>query len=419
MSESNHLEDALKKAVSAPEAREAFYEALMASSVYVVGREEPQEDGSPAHVQLKQWQQPDGYMALPFFASLDSLRELLGDDEPYLSLPAVELFKSAGDVTLVLTTPEGSKAFKPDEIAALLSSAMALDPLAKALDIAAREGTEDTRKNFYNVLINSQAFVLGRPADETVRPGQGVREIKPDDQFMINACPHPFLEGQKALPFFSSLEHLKRMAPPDSQYMGFSALHILSMARQMKLPPFLNPGFEANKLFADDEVEYLLNAAAEEPFEQRRYAPGSQIYLGQPDEYPQEMVSALLDFLPKYPEVRSAYLALMREGSEEAPPVLVIGFEADGDLTKMFRAAGPVVGEFAEDGLPIDFAEVKEGESGLSQYFLSKASPFYRRALNGSRQPAEDERNSGDSADEKNEQPGFFGGLKKIFSDSK
>lgn len=419
MSESNHLEDALKKAVSDPEAREAFYKALMASSVYVVGREEPQADGSPAHVQLKQWQQPDGGMALPFFASLESLRQLLGDEEPHIVLPTVELFKAAGGVTLVLTTPEGSKAFEADEIAALLSSAMALDPLAKALVRAVKEGTDEGRQDFYTTLINSQVFVLGRPQDETARPGSAPRAIKPDDRFLINACPHPFIKDAKALPFFSSLEHLKRAAPPQSQYMGFSALHILSMSREMKLPPILNPGFEAHKLFSDEEVEFLLNAAAEEPFEQRQYAPGSKIYLGQPEKYPQPMVAALLDFLPRHPEVKAAYLAVMREESETAEPVLVIGFEADGDLTRMFRAAGPVVSEHAADGMPIDFAKIEEGDQGLSRYFLDKVSPFYRRELQGG-QSASGGRSEPDRADgEKDERSGVVGRLKRIFSGSK
>jgi len=419
MTANNHLEEALTKAVADPEAREGFYQALMASSVYVVGREEPQEDGSPAHVQLKQWQQPDGSMALPFFASLESLRKLLGDDEPYLSLPVVELFKSAGDVTMVLTTPDGSKAFKPDEIAALLSSAMALDPLAKALAAAAREGTEEARKHFYTVLINSQVFVLGRPKDESVQPGQAPREIKPDDQFLIHAVAHPFIEGQKALPFFSSLEHLKRVAPPDSQYMGFSALHILGLSQEMKLPLILNYGFEAHKLFAEEEVEYLMNAASEEPFEQRQYQPGAQIYLSQPDKYPEPLVGALINFLSGYPEVEAAYLAIMREKSEASQPVMVIGFEAEGDLTPMFRAAGPLLGEYADEGLPIDFTKVEEGENGLSRYFLEKVSPFYRRDLHGNGRSLKGQPVSGPSSQEKYEPTGFLGGLKRIFGGSK
>lgn len=421
MSENNKLEQAFKQAISDNSAREAFYEVLMSSSVYVVGREEAQPNGQPAHVQLKQWEQPDGTMALPFFPTAQSLGQLLGEGEMHICLPVVELFKSVSDAILVLTTSDGSKAFKPDEIAALLSSVMALDPLAKSLAEAIKNNTDEARHEFYTILINSQVFVLGRPQDESAKPGEGPRAIKPDDQFLINACPHPFIKDQKALPFFSSLEHLKRAAPPNSQYMGFSALHILSMSLEMGLPLILNPGFQVNKLFAKEEVEFLLKSTVEEPFEQRYYAPGSKVYLSSPEKYPQEMVGALLDFLPKYPEIKAAYLAVMKEESEEAQPVLVIGFEAEsGDLSEMFRAAGPLVGEYAEEGMPIDFAKIQAGERGLSQYFLEKADPFYRRALHRG------EKNTGSaptaptqSSSEQYDQAGFFGRLKRIFGGSK
>ncbi|MDL2227169.1 SseB family protein, partial [Deltaproteobacteria bacterium OttesenSCG-928-M10] len=148
------LELALKNAVSDPGSRPQFYKALMESSVFVVGKQEaPDKEGEAPHIHLKQWQQPDGSLAMPFFATAERLKQTLGEDEPIVAVAARDLFRmSGGGLTLVFTTAEGAKAFKPDEISALVSMGAAQDPLTLALIQASEEGTEEARRNFYNVL---------------------------------------------------------------------------------------------------------------------------------------------------------------------------------------------------------------------------------------------------------------------------
>ncbi len=425
----HELELALKKAVSSPETRPLFYKTLMESSVYVVGQQEPPEGpGQEPHIHLKQWQQPDGSLALPFFATAERLRETLGPDEPCLALAARDLFRLSGSAaTLVFTTAEGSKAFKPDEIAALVSMSIAQDPLALALIRATKENTEEARRNFYNVLINSQVFVVGHPLDENGQPveleeGQSVvrRDFLPQDRFTIASCPHPHLKDKKVVPFFSSTEYLRLMARPGQKFMSFPALTFLHMAKGLGEPLVLNPGSNNFKFFTAEEVDFLLSAARQEPFEARHFKPGAKVLLGPPEQYPQELVRNLLDFLPQYPEVKAAWLACLREGDEKAPPVLVIGFQAEGELTEMFRAASELVSANAPEDMPVDFARVSVGEKGLSEYFLEKVRPFYRRstaetpdkAATETAEPAESQ------ASETYDKPGFFGRLKRIFGGS-
>lgn len=424
MSEPHPLERALQKAANDPDARAAFYQALMNSSVHVVGREEePESEGARPHIQLKQWQQPDGSLAMPFFASEESLRHTQGDQDPHLLIPVVELFRMTRDATLVFTTPNGSKAFSQEEIEALLSSTVALDPLAISLARAVQENTDEARREFYQVLVNSQVFVIGKPAGEGngKAPEYGQRNISEDDKFNLAAWPHPHLEGKKVVPFFSSPEHLRRAAKKETGFMVFPALTFMALSRPLNAPLLLNPGYDPQKLLSPEEVDHLLNSARPEPFEPRHFKPGTKIFLGPPDKYPQKLVAALLDFLPEHREVKTAYLALMREESEQGAPVLVIGFEADGDLGNMFRGAGPLVGQFAEDGLAIDFARVEAGEKGLSEYFLDKVSPFYRRAIirDDAGQNIDENKDRKEPVQEEYSRPGFFGRVKRIFSGSK
>lgn len=424
MSEIHRLEEALKKAANEPEARADFYNLLLKSVVYVVGRPETGEDGTPnGHVKLKQWHQPDGTLALPFFATAESLRQILGEEDPALEMPALDLFRMSRGVTLVLTSKEASKAFKADEVEALLSSVMALDPLARALIRAVEENSEAARRNFYQTLVNSQVFVLGHPQNEEAQASES-RDMKADDRFFFSACPHPFIKDQKVLPFFSSLDQMRRMLPGggDSKYLGFQAMTFLTMARPLGFPLVLNLGSEPHKFFTDQELDSLMQSVRREPFETRRFKPGTKIFLGSPEEYPQEIVGALLDFLPQFPAVKAAYLAALREESEEAEQVLVIGFEGDGDLVDLFREAGELIGACAKQGQIIDFAKVQEGEQGLSQYFLEKVSPFYRRALKKSKpgsQPAAPSAETARPPRAQYDNPGFFGRLKRILGGTK
>lgn len=424
--ELTELEEALRRAAQNPEHIQTFYQMLMNSTVYVVGkREEPdgeEEAGEQPHIHLKQWQQPDGGMALPFFATPECLQKTLGPDEPFLPFWARDLFRMSNGTTLVFTTPEGAKAFKQDEVAAILSMVFSLDPLTVALAKAVEENTDEARRSFYNVLINSQVFVIGHPVDdsgnrlnEDGKPAQGERTLTSDDKFRILSAPHPHVKDQKVIPFFSSIEHLGLVSPQGQPFMRFAALPFLSMAKDMGQPLVLNPGSSVYKFLTESEVDFLLNSAKPDPFESRHFQPGTKIFLSQPEKYPQELVRDLLDFLPTQPAVSAAYLVAMREESEEAAPILVIGFQADGDLENLFRSAEELVSKHANDDFAaIDFARVVPGEKGISQYFSEKGSPFYLKAKGGAVPEAGGEK--AQAAKEQYDKPGFFGRLKRIFS---
>ncbi|GHV56394.1 hypothetical protein FACS189460_1290 [Deltaproteobacteria bacterium] len=416
------LIEALQKAAADPGARQAFYELLMKSTVFVPGLKEEGQEGAAPRIGLKQWPQPEGFMATPFFATLEDLRQVLKEDEPHLTLPALELFQLTRGATLVLATPGGgAKAFKPDEVEALLSSRLAVDLLAAALEKAVKENTDRAKNEFYNLLVNSQVFVFGEPKTKDGDPGPtGLRTINPEDQFIITTVPHPHAEDQRIIPFFSSGELLQLAAKGASlttqAYLGFSVLTLFNMARSMGLPLVMNPGPTVYKIFARDEVDFILEHIRQEPFERRQFKAGGQVLLGPPEVYPRELVDALKIFLPSLPGLKAAYLTTLRENAAEAEPTLVIGFETDAgaDLPGLLRQAGPVAARHAQKGQTIDFAQIVPGEKGLSQFFLDKVTPFYRQAA------AQGENLPAPSADRPEarasyEAPGFFGRLKRIF----
>jgi len=417
MGEASQLIEALKNASAAPEARPAFYELLLKTAVFVPGFRHESQNEAPPQLSFKQWPQPEGGLAIPFFPDPEDLKKVLGEEEQYLSLPALDLFRLTRGTTLVLTSAAGlGKAFKPDEVDMLLSSRLAMDPLAAALEKAVGEESEEARTAFYQVFVNSRVFIFGEPrtADgETPGP----RPPGPEDKFVIATISHPQKEGARIIPFFSSMELLQRAArganlPPQTTFLGFSALGLLKMARGMGLPLVMNLGPMTYKIFNPDEINFLLAQARPQLYEERQLPAGSQVSLAPPEAYPQEMVGALLDFLPGLPEVKAAYLTTLKEDSAEAAPVLVIGLETEegADVSAMLHKAAPLVTRHAPKGQAVDFTQVRPGEKGLSQLLLAQVDPFYRRSLPpkaGLAAPPEEA--GGDDA------PGFFGRLKRIF----
>jgi hypothetical protein len=416
--------EALKKAAAEPEARQAFYELLMKTTIFVPGLHREGQDGAKPTVSFKQWSQPEGLMAIPFFAEPEELKKVLGEEEPFLPLPALELFRLTRGTTVVLTSADGlSKAFKPDEVDMLLSSVLALDPLAAALETAVREDNDGAKRFFYQVFVNSQVFVFGEPKGQDGEPGPtGARPMGPEDKFSIATINHPQKEGERVIPFFSSSELLHQAAraaslPPQASFLGFSSLDLLKMAKGMGLALLLNPGPMTYKIFPLEEIDFLLANAKPKIYEERQLPAGSKVSLTPPEVYPQELVGALLDFLPTRPGVLAAYLTTLKEESDESAPVLVIGLETEEgeDLTETLNKIVPLVTRHAPAGQTVDFTQVRPGEKGLSLLFLEKINPFYRRAIQREAAPlapaAPEEPMDRDKSDEA---PGFFGRLKRL-----
>ncbi|MDR1922262.1 MAG: SseB family protein, partial [Candidatus Adiutrix sp.] len=276
------LEEALKKAITDPEARIDFYRLLMASKVYVAGEKESKgANGGEPHTHIKQWTQKDGSLAMPFFATSGSLKETLGENESYVLIPVIDLFKMAGEATLVMTTPDGAKDFKPPEVASILASLVPKDRLSAALQKAMQNPGD--RPAFYNALINAKVYALGGEGEtpEEGRTEEKRLKLTAGDKLSFAAWTHPALEGPAA-PFFSSLELLNRAAGQEgAPYMTFLGMDFLKMAVGFGRPLILNPGYEFSHLFSAEEVEHIIKASKTAS----ALKPGLKVRFSQPENY--------------------------------------------------------------------------------------------------------------------------------------
>lgn len=128
----NTLEDLLKQASTSAEVRPAFYSALLAATVYVIGRATP---GQP--LEIEHWEKEDGSKTIPFFTSLDALQRGQEGTVDHLGLSGRELFAlvAGGDMPLVLNpNSEYGKEFWLAEIQALLAQGSSRPVQASVVD---------------------------------------------------------------------------------------------------------------------------------------------------------------------------------------------------------------------------------------------------------------------------------------------
>jgi len=125
----NNLEEALHKAAADHSKAPAFYEELMESKIFILGKPEEEDTGKftleeEQAVIIQHWEREDDKSpVVPFFTSLQMLQQAIDTDEPYLELPTSSLFQLTMGVPLVLNpNSEFGMEFEPDDIAVLMDT---------------------------------------------------------------------------------------------------------------------------------------------------------------------------------------------------------------------------------------------------------------------------------------------------------
>jgi hypothetical protein len=249
--------------------------------------------------------------------------------------------------------------------------------LEAALELAAAEPAN--RPEFYRLLLESTIFVLGSSG----QLHEGLVTLKAGTKVEIQHWEKP--DGSKVVPFFTSLSALQAAIKSDERYMALPARSFLAMSRGTHL--ILNPASDHGKEFTPAEVDALLAEGVNQIATQRMVKQATTVQIGQPANYPDEMVASLTKLFSGLDNVQAAYLALMFDPAIDEKPHLIVGIDAEGDFESIVRDAGTVAGDTSPKGEPVDLVRVKRGQSGLSEHFIKEVRPFYQRApaVRGSR----------------------------------
>jgi hypothetical protein len=225
------------------------------------------------------------------------------------------------------------------------------------------------RPRFYRDFTESQIFVInhGEPL-----AGDGETTLEEGRSLRLQAVE---LNGKPYLPIFSSLPRLQVVLTGPSSYVALNALQFLEITRGADL--VLNPGSDFGKEFTAAEIESILDGSIGRPDESYVAQKDTQVLIGQPANYPTELVEALKRLFAARTDVKRAWLAHFHNPERDEKAHTLVALDAAGDWDEISAAVGIVVQSTPLPDPPVDLLQIT-GRGGVEDYFKS-TEPFYER----------------------------------------
>ena len=252
--------------------------------------------------------------------------------------------------------------------------------LESLLRLAATEPAH--RPEFYKLLLQSPLFVLGE-ADEAVDEGEQVAQ---GSNLSLLHWEKP--DGSTVIPVFTSLQAMQDSIDADESYLEIPARALFEMTLGEEL--VLNPDSEFGKELMPAEVESLLSGSVGQQALERVLEESTEIVIGQPEQYPGQLVDSLTTLFSKHVNVKAAYLGLIHDAKQDDQPNLIIGLQGEGDLQAVIQEAGAVTWDTTADEEVVDFIIIEQDDEGIAEYFLNESKPFYDRQWGSRIEPYSD-----------------------------
>jgi hypothetical protein len=227
------------------------------------------------------------------------------------------------------------------------------------------------RPQFYRDLLEADVFVIQPPLPEgNATDGQTV--LSRGESIQIGMVE---IGGKPYLPIFSSPERLQEVLTAPASYLRMGMRAFLEMTRGADL--VLNPGSEYGKEIVASEAAALLDGSIWQPAEQFVADRDTEVLIGTPANYPDELVKALTRLFRARKPVQRAWVAHFFNPQVHQRAHTLVCVELTGDRDRIFADAGIVAAEVPVPDPPVDFIRFAD-DGGLGEYF-KKTRPFYVR----------------------------------------
>lgn len=234
-------------------------------------------------------------------------------------------------------------------------------------------GDPSHRPQFYRDLLESVIYFI-QAGDRSLDIQDGV--LQEGAQIQIQPWQR---NGEDWIPIFSSLTRLQQSLKTGSTYLRLNARSFLEITHGANV--ILNPGLEYGKEFTPSEIESMLNGSIFRANQGYTVPEQTKVVIGQPKEYPTELVGTLARLFRKHSSIRAAYLAHFFNPERDEQPHTLIGIDAEGDWESIVGEAGMVATEVMPKSTIVDFVRVSPDDTGVSQYMLQETKPFYKRSF--------------------------------------
>jgi hypothetical protein len=141
----------------------------------------------------------------------------------------------------------------------------------------------------------------------------------------------------------------------------------------------LNPYSGYGKELVPAEIEQMLNGTILTSSHRKiTIAKETSVQIGQPANYPTEIVNTLSNLFSKNANVNAAYVGWIYNPSSGQPPHYIFAIDGKGDLQNLTDQAGFIAQQYLKPDEFVDFFRINN-KGGISDYFLKETKPFYRK----------------------------------------
>ncbi len=238
--------------------------------------------------------------------------------------------------------------------------------LERALVAAAHDPAQ--RPEFYRNLTAADVFVL----QDRVSTATGEHRLHAGETLRLQTWDR---EGTTVVPMFSSLPRLEAFIRAEASYLRLNALELMRITQGAAL--VLNPRSDYGKDFAPNEIAAILDGSILQPAQPHTVEEPTEVMIGEPANYPQELVDALARLFRQSEQVQRAFLAHFYNPAQDERPHTLIALQATGDWDRLVGEVGLVASEVDVPDPPVSFVQMT-GHGPLDEYFEGTA-PFYQR----------------------------------------
>lgn len=231
------------------------------------------------------------------------------------------------------------------------------------------------RPQFYKDFVASDIFIV----QHGTQPPKSHGRVTLDEGMKLQIANIEF-KGKPHIPIFSSLPRLQSTITGEVAYLGINALDFLKMTQGS--PLILNPGSDFGKEITSEEAGSIVDGSIWRPNERYVQQKEAQVLIGQPKNYPNELIEALTRLFKSKKQVKRAWVAHFFNPERDEKPHTLVAIDAGDGFEAVSAEAGIVVRNVKIPNPPVDFLPIT-GRHGIEDYFVKDTKPFYTRRFLG------------------------------------
>lgn len=225
---------------------------------------------------------------------------------------------------------------------------------------------------FYDELMESKIFVLGKPDNE-----------KKDGEFMLEEEQSIIIQHWErgtdqipVVPFFTSLQMLQLAIEADEPYLELTTVDLFQLT--IGAPLVLNPNSSYGMEFEPEDIAMLLDT---DLMENREHTLDQQtdVLLGHAENVSDVFISVLRAFFRKHSEVEAAYIGTIQIPEDDDKEHLMVGIQGQGSFEKIIDTVIKKISLLEDDMMyeTVDFYVIDQDDSDISAFMVEHITPFY------------------------------------------